>query len=222
MRMPALFFIFMVWSGMVLAEAQWEPVVTHTDPGRVRTWVKDVPGASVKAFRGVVEVPSSSLQVLGVLDGVDDFPRWVFQCKAAKRIAGGGLYLRFRGIWPVTDRDVAVRSEVKLVESQIQIETTASDLMPEHDGYVRIPQLHNRFILEPLAGQGTRITFETFVDPGGVVPAFISNLVAKKGPLVTLTGLKDILSSRSDKMVTLQDLSPLYDPVRAELERMLD
>jgi len=204
------------------AQEQWQPVVESQDAGEVRTWVKAVPGASVKAFRGEVEVASAPLQVLAVLDGVEAFPQWVFQCKAAERIPGKGIYLRFNGIWPVADRDATLNSKVSVMKSSVVIKTTNIEgIRPEDDGYVRIPELNNLFEVVPLHNGGSRIIFETFVDPGGMVPGFISNIVSKKGPLVTLNGIKKMLTDREDMPVSLDQLSSIYQPVRSDLEQLL-
>jgi len=205
------------------SQQQWHPVVESQDPGDVRTWVKAVPGASVKAFRGEVEVASSPLQVLAVLDGVEAFPQWVFQCKAAERVPGKGIYLRFNGIWPVADRDATLNSKVSVMASSVVIETNnLAGMLPERDGYVRIPELNNRFEVVQLHNGGSRIIFETFVDPGGMVPGFISNIVSKKGPLVTLNGIKKMLADRGNTPVSLDQLSSIYQPVRSDLEQLLE
>ncbi|MCG8535312.1 MAG: hypothetical protein MI808_09470 [Pseudomonadales bacterium] len=215
-------FLFMLLPQCLVAETEWQPEVESDDPQAVKTWIKKVSGASVNAFRGEVVVTHPPLEVLMVLDQPEAFPRWVFQCKGAQRVPGKGLYLQFRGIWPVSDRDAALVSTPSLAADRIVIHTVnQEDVMAEQPGYVRIPKLDNRFELIPLASGGTRIIFETFVDPGGIVPGFISNIVAKKGPLITLTGLKAELDSASEQTGSVDALSRIYDPIRTELRSFL-
>jgi len=180
-----------------MADDGWEPIRQVGERGEVSTWVRPVEGNPIKAFRGQVEVPYPMLTALAVLSDVPNFPAWVFQCHAAEmREAWGKEHARImiKGIWPVSDRDVIVHSRLEQDPDTLAItvySNAADQVLPPQENYVRLPALENMFRLEPLNDGWTRITFQTFVDPGGAIPAWLANFVSIRAPLTTLRGMKE-------------------------------
>lgn len=218
----------MLWiflSCSAIAESDWQTVRTASQDGEVSTWVRPVEGATINQFRGEVVLPNTPLEVLLVLDDIDHYSEWVFHCQSSSRIEGG-VYLRFDGFWPVSDRDATLVSHVNITDNTVHIHTSAKDgLMSNQRGYVRIPELNNHFEITLLPDGGSRVIFTTFVDPSGSLPRWISNIVAKNGPLVTLSGLRDKLQNQTfnapNKTHSPRELSRLYDPIKTELEQLL-
>lgn len=194
------------------AEEEWQTMRTASVRGEVSTWVRPVPGNAIKAFRGVVEVPHSMLTALAVLSDVPNFPAWVFQCHAAEQHDSWGpehARVMIKGIWPVSDRDVIVRSRLEQDPATlaVTIHSQATDtVLPPQAGYVRLPALDNLFRIEPLADGWSRITFQTFVDPGGAIPAWLANFVATRAPLTTLTGMKAQMDKAVYQISALDEL----------------
>lgn len=217
-----VFWLSVLLAGTVLAQEQWQAVSVGNDVGEVSTWVRSVEGAQVKAFRGEVELAHSALVVLAVLDDIDQCHRWVFQCQGAQPLAQGGAHLRFNGIWPVDDRDATIISQASVKSDSVLVRTVVQDgVLAEQKGYVRIPELNNFFEIFPLPNGHTKVVFQTFVDPGGMLPAWVSNLVAKYGPLVTLVGLGKMAQEKSATKLSVADLSDLYGSVRKPLAALL-
>lgn len=216
------FICLLVLSTPLWATQEWESVEKGKVPGDVSTWVRAVEGAQVKEFRGEVELPHAPLQVLLALDNVEDFTDWVYRCKRSERIVGKGVYMRFHGIWPVSDRDAVLQSTASIESDRVVIRTTVlEDVKPAEKHYVRIQALQNSFDVIPLANGGTKLIFQTFVDPGGILPAWISNVVAKDGPFETLTDLKKYLKHNPPATLSVDALSRIYDPLRGELPGFL-
>ncbi|EKF75862.1 hypothetical protein A11A3_00170 [Alcanivorax hongdengensis A-11-3] len=184
----------MVMAGPLWA-ADWEVNHQGNSPAEVTTYVRDVADSPVKAFRGQVQVAASMTSVLAVITAVDTFPQWVFQSKDARRIAVQGqekLYMQFNGIWPVSDRDVVLGNTLSQDDQGVITlhSVNLSGVADKRSGYVRIPKLDNRFVLKPVSDGQVQVTFETYVDPGGRVPAWLANLVSTRAPLETLEGLQ--------------------------------
>lgn len=190
MRAAYLAITLLLLTGASIA-SEWEQIRTASERSDVNVWVKPVEGNPLKAFRGRTEVPYSMLTAMAVLTDVDNFPKWVFQCHSAKLLDDIGddlAYIYIKGIWPVSDRDAVVRSVVTQDSDGVTTlhSQAASEISYEVADAVRLPAIDNRFILEPLADGWTRITFETLVNPGGMIPAWLANTVATKAPLTTL------------------------------------
>jgi len=198
----------------------WQPDREAGARDQVATWTRDTADSPVKAFRGVVEVPHGPVAVLAAITAVDTFPEWIFQVQASEAVAGTGgerTYMRFNGIWPVSDRDVVLDNRVDQAEEGGAVtlhSVNAEDGRPPNDDYVRIPALDNRFVVTPLADGWTRVEFRTFVDPGGKVPAWLSNLVATKAPRVTLEGLQKQLEKPRFRNAGREDLPSIFDAIR--------
>jgi hypothetical protein len=196
------------------AEAPWTPMAT--DPARegLRTWVRRTDDSPVKAFRGETELHQPVPNVLALLADIPNLSTWVYQIDTAQRPAGftpDHTYARFRGIWPASDRDVLMRSSVSQLADGTQVVASKQVAgYPEQSGFVRIPYLRNTFRLVPLPDGWTRIEFDTQVDPGGLVPAWLVNLISTKAPVVTLRGLRAQLSGSTRYHVHALDELPVY------------
>lgn len=181
-------------ASLAAASTDWEVTGEH-GPGRetVKTWARSVDGMPVKAFKGVTEVHHTVPEVLSLLSDTPSLSNWVFNVRQATHLTGphaGNLYLQFKGIWPAADRDVMVKRQAsQLPSGVVLVETRDVAGYPEQEGHVRMTSLRNTFKLTPLPGQWTRIEFETQIDVGGLIPAWIANIVSTKAPRVTLEGL---------------------------------
>jgi len=216
-----------LWLGLFLfvvttaaAAQSWEPAREASDRDQVATWTRVVDESPVKAFRGVVEVPHGPVPVLVAITAADTFPEWIFQVQASEAVAGTGgrrVYMRFNGIWPVSDRDVLLDNSVSQDPASGAVtlrSLNAEDGRPPSKGYVRIPALDNRFVVTPLQDGWTRVEFRTFVDPGGKVPVWLANLVATKAPLETLEGLQEQLGKQRFSHAGKADLPAVFDQVK--------
>lgn len=196
----------------------WELAREAEDRGDVTVYVKPVPGNPLKAFKGIIEVPQPMLSVMAVMGDIERYPDWVFQCSGVEmRPDEWGrdvIRILIQGIWPVSDRDGVARSTITQDPDSLAITIHSRDaegVLPPQDGYVRLPRLDNTFLFEPLEDGWTRITFETFVDPGGYIPAWLANLVATQAPTYSLTRMAELLKEERYKMNSV-DALPLAFP----------
>ncbi len=193
--MPAvgrfLMLAFSLLPAFVIAD-EWKQIRVASERTDVSTWVRPVEGNPLNAFRGQTEAPYPMLTAIAVLADVENFPKWVFQCHSARLMPELGddvAYIYIKGIWPVADRDgvaqTTIRQDPLTLTTEIR-SVAARGLVDEVPGTVRIPALDNRFVFEALPDGWTRITFETMVDPGGMIPAWLANFVATRAPLTSL------------------------------------
>lgn len=224
--MKALILALMMVAGPVWASSEsgdWETTRKGEARGEVSTYAKQVDDSPVKAFKGVVELQASMTSVLAVITAVDTFPEWIFQNQSAERLTSEHkerILMSFKGIWPVSDRDVVLANTLSQdADSRVITlhSVNAEGFIDTRDGYVRIPALDNQFTLTPLADGWVRVKFETFVDPGGSVPVWLANLVATKAPYVTLEGIKTQLEKPRFANARREDLPALPGMDKLEL-----
>ncbi|MBQ0754396.1 MAG: hypothetical protein KBT87_06705 [Gammaproteobacteria bacterium] len=198
------------------SNSSWEKVRHAKQRGDVTTWVRPVPGNPLKAFKGQIEVPHNMLTVFAVFGDIERFPQWVYQCDYARLLPELGndiAYIHIAGIWPVDDRDVVARTTLSQDPNTlaISVHTVAvKSLYPEQKKTVRIPNLESSFIMEPLHDGWTRLTFETFADPGGAIPAWLANLVATRAPRDTLEDMHKLMPEAQYQINDIAELPPQF------------
>jgi len=198
------------------ATGSWEAMQAgSTDRESVQTWTRQVEGMAVKQFRGVTEVHYTVLGVLALLADVRNMPTWVFQCQSASHpdaLPPDHIYMRFKGVWPASDRDVLFKTVVTQDnEGRVVVDSQEVAAYPEQPGYVRMPRLHNVFRLTPLKAGWTKVEFDTLVDLGGMVPSWLANLVSTKAPIVTLNGMRQQLPGAPYQIKTSESLPRHFD-----------
>lgn len=196
------------------APPTWEPVHKSDEREGIQTWVRPVEGQALKAFRGVTEMPHTALAVLALIADIPHLHKWVYQCRSARQLKDRPpeqTYARFRGIWPASDRDVLLVTQVQQqADGSIVVDSRHVDGFPLSEDFVRMPSLHNTFRLTPLKGRWTRIEFETQVDVGGMIPSWLANLVATDAPLHTLRDMRKRLNDHDQYQIRSMDELPSY------------
>ncbi|WP_374255733.1 START domain-containing protein [Aquabacterium sp.] len=196
------------------AADDWEAMRQGRTRDDVSTWARSVEGMAVKEFRGVVEVRATAWAALALLADTRNLANWVFQGQLSEHPEGtpaNQVYLRFKGLWPAGDRDVSFKTVVsQRPDSVIVVDSRQVDGYPKQDGYVRMPYFHNVFRLTPLKGGWTKVEFETQIDLGGMVPAWLANAVSTKAPLVTLQNLQQQISKPAYQLKTAAELPQQY------------
>lgn len=155
-------------------------------------------------------IQSSLSAIVMALEDIEYQKKWVLRTLDAYEIdqLGEGkyhFYLSTDMPFPVSDRDLVVYYE-RSQDAETKVVTTRSyarpDLIPKEKGLVRIPDFDSYYILTPI-GQGW-LDMEYFlkIDPGGILPAWVVNLAASKGPDITMKALyKLIASGKYDNIV---------------------
>lgn len=196
------------------ASEDWALMRQAHDREDVSTWTRPVDGMAVKAFRGVTEVHANVWSVLALLADTPNLANWIFQGDSSEHPADLPLdqaRLRFKGIWPASDRDVVIRTVLsQQANAVIVVDSHQVDAQPKQDCCVRIAFLHNVFRLTPLKGGWTRVEFDTLIDLGGLVPAWIANLVSTNAPLVTLQKLQQQIKKPAYQGKSVDDLPTYY------------
>lgn len=196
------------------AADDWNAMRQASGREDVSTWTRPVEGMAVKEFRGLTEVHANAWTVLAVLADTPNLANWVFQGDSSEHPASlppDQARLRFKGIWPASDRDVVIRTVLsQQANALIVVDSSQVDGQPKQDCCVRIPFLHNVFRLTPLKGGWTRVEFDTLIDLGGMVPAWLANIVSTKAPLVTLQNLQQQVKKPAYQGKSADDLPTYY------------
>jgi hypothetical protein len=177
-------------------------------------------GRNLPIFRGVGVVDAGAYDILAVLDDIGRFTEWMADCKSARVVKQINEferieYNRIAAPWPVSDRDITVRSWVEATASKGEIwarfQSIAVPGAGPVDGVVRMPKLAGFYHLEAIDAGHTRVTYQVDADPGGLLPDWLVKLTSRKLPIETLVGLRRQVAKTHG---TYEAFLKKYDPTK--------
>ncbi len=160
---------------------------------------KEVPERGMPIFRGQTTIKTSIYNVMAVLADFSRHTEWMHACHTAKilkKISPSHIisYNRSDAPWPVSDRDVVMRTKVKIQEEKhtvlIRLSNITSPMKPPVDGVVRMPRMIGSFTLKALGPDKTFVAYQIDADPGGSLPEWLAKLASEDLPYGTLDGLR--------------------------------
>ena len=162
---------------------------------------KNSPEDEVNTYRGTTTMPISIERIAYVLDDTEGKIEWVSRLEEENRLEGNPFsyrsiaYQHYNLSWPVSDRDYVIESkwtvmkDMKLPTAILSIKSIIRDDVPEIEGRVRGQLDRLVYKLEKLKSNQTRVTVEIMVNPKGLLPNFMINLIQKDWPITTLRQL---------------------------------
>lgn len=162
---------------------------------------KNSPEDEVNTYRGTTTMPISIERIAYVLDDTNGKIEWVSRLEEENRLEGNPFsyrsiaYQHYNLSWPVSDRDYVIESkwtvikDMKLPTAILSIKSIIRDDVPEIEGRVRGQLDRLVYKLEKLKSNQTRVTVEIMVNPKGLLPNFMINLIQKEWPITTLRQL---------------------------------
>ena len=153
-------------------------------------------GRALPILTGTTTMTASASQIAAWIGAVHTYVDWQHNCEEARVLPqsdGSTLtYNRIGSPWPVSDRDVVLRStRTNLSDGRIRIEfrSTEDANLEVPSGVVRMPRLSGSYDLTPVEG-GTHVVYTVDSDPGGSLPAWLVRRASKDLPYYTLKNLQ--------------------------------
>ena len=162
---------------------------------------KNSPEDEVNTYRGTTTMPISIERIAYVLDDTESKKEWVSRLKEETRLEENPssyrsiAYQHYNLSWPVSDRDYVIESKWSVMKDKklptviLSIKSIVRDSVPEIEGRVRGQLYRLVYKLEKLESNQTRVTVEIMVNPKGLLPNFMINLIQKEWPITTLRQL---------------------------------
>jgi hypothetical protein len=123
---------------------------------------------------------------------------WVYGtevCTLLKQMSPGDLiyYSEVDLPWPASNRDFIIR--ITLTQDPLTKVVTIKaenkpQYVPEKKGVVRIQRSSGLWHLTPMDNGLVKVEYTLQVDPGGMIPAWLVNMVASTGPYQSFIGLR--------------------------------
>jgi len=154
------------------------------------------PGRALPILTGTTTMNASAERIAAWVAAVHTYTDWQHNCEEARVIPqpdGSRLtYNRIGSPWPVSDRDVVLRStRTNRPDGSIHIEfrSTEDANLAVPRGVVRMPRLLGSYELTPVAG-GAHVVYTVDSDPGGSLPTWLVRQASKDLPYFTLKNLQ--------------------------------
>jgi hypothetical protein len=186
---------------LVVADSDGWELRRESDGVRVFTRDSSIPGLKTVRAETVVPVddPYVILALLADLEAaveLMDTVSFVEELECAE--AGSNcVHMVLDMPWPVQDRDVAAVATMLHDEKNrrfILVLTGRPGLIPVDGRYLRVPSFDSTYTLSYGAGAGVHVIFESTVDPGGSIPAWVMNYGITRMPVNTLTNMRRLVS----------------------------
>jgi hypothetical protein len=164
----------------------------------IKVYTAQVPDSKVKAIKVETEVNATEPQLVALLMDVSTSAEWVYRIKSCvllKQVSPSELYYycEVNVPWPAADRDfVAHLTVTQDADTKVvYIDGPAvAGMVPEKKGIVRINNSTGRWTITPDGPDQVKVEYTLHVEPGGNIPAWVTNMFATEGPLKIFKELK--------------------------------
>jgi len=166
----------------------------------IKVFTRDKAGSPLKEYKATVTVNAPMGEVLGKIKDVPSYINWQYPCKEAKIVQTISdnefiSYTLNEAPWPISDRDVIVRSKFFHNEDQtvtMTMDALSENLVEPREGIVRITKMVGKWTFTPVEG-GTKVMMQVHADPAGSIPKWLANSSVVDSPFRTLTNLKAMM-----------------------------
>ena len=164
----------------------------------VKIYTGNVTYSKVKAIKVECELDATLSQVVAVLMDIKTSEAWLYHTAGnyiVKQVSPGELYYYslVEMPWPVSNRDFIAHLIVSqdAVTKVVTIDAPCvTDLVPLKSKIVRIANSKGKWILLPVGNDHVKIVYTLHADPGGSIPAWLTNLFVTDGPSQSFKKLK--------------------------------
>jgi hypothetical protein len=189
--------LFMLFFTALIAHAQTFDWKKASEKEGIVVYTSSVKGSSLKAYRAETEVRSTLSALVALITDVENFSNWMPRTANPKLIKGTRenyiYYIETPAPWPVQNRDavseVTVKQDSKTLKVRIDFQSTTGHV-PPREGFLRIPHSKGLWELTPRPNGLVRIVYQAHADPGGQIPAWLSNQVVTETPFEALKNLR--------------------------------
>ncbi|WP_462267833.1 START domain-containing protein [Mucilaginibacter sp.] len=186
---------FCLYTICALAQQPWK---LSTQQEGIKVYTRPVASSNLKAIKVECELQAAPSQLVALLLNVNACTEWVYRtksCRLVKRVSPAELYYysEVSVPWPAQNRDfiahliVSQDADTKVVTIDAPC---VNGLVPVKTDVVRIEHSTGRWVITPVGNNRVKINYELHADPGGDVPAWLTNMFASQGPLQSFKNLR--------------------------------
>jgi hypothetical protein len=203
-----LFFTLIVNFAFAQAGDEWK---LKSDNDGVKIFTRNVADSKIKAIKVECVLNATPTQLVAVLLDVKNSEDWLYHTSSnyiVKQVSPAELYYysKVEVPWPVSDRDFI--AHIKVTQDATTKVITAyapcvADMVAVKPGIVRVADSNGKWVLTPEGNGKVKVLYTLHADPGGSIPAWLSNMFVTQGPAESFKKLKLQLQKPAYKNVKL-------------------
>src|ERR1700720_1675979 len=164
----------------------------------ITIFTRTLPDSKFNAVKIECTLAATLTQLVAVILDVNTGDQWVYNTKSSvllKQVSPSELYYysEVNVPWPVSNRDFIAHLSV-VQDPDTRIVTvygpTVPDYIPEKKEIVRGLRSEGKWVITPIGENRIQVEYTLRVDPGGNIPAWLTNMFATKGPYESFKKLK--------------------------------
>jgi hypothetical protein len=188
----------------------------------IQVFTREIPGSELKEFRGVTHIKAPVSAFVALLKDPEQATSWMhnvkkFDVMETRSDLENIVYTVNDTPWPVTNRDVYIRSVFSQDPSTFAVTVTLTglaDYKPKNDNFIRMPALTGAWTFTPQQNGIVEVSYQVHANPGGSLPNWLVNAIVVDTPYNTLNNLQ----KKVDNVKYLQaSYSYIKEPVAAQV-----
>ncbi|MGZ3763118.1 MAG: START domain-containing protein [Mucilaginibacter sp.] len=207
LKLTLIFFLFTQFTFAQKGDS-WE---LRENNNGVKIFTRDVENSKIKAIKVECQLDGTLSEVVAVLMDVRNSEQWLYHTASnyiVKQVSPAELYYYsvVEMPWPVSNRDFIAHLKVSqdAITKVVTIDAPCVvDMVPAKPKIVRIANSKGKWVLSPINSNHVKVVYTLHADPGGSIPAWLTNLFVTQGPSQSFQKLKVHLQNPAYKNVKL-------------------
>lgn len=182
-------------STVASAQDKWQ---LRKEENGIRISTANTDNCSGRTVKVECIINATQTQLIAYLLDIEKQPEWIYNAissRQVKRLKENELifYSQVDVPWPCSDRDYIAHIVINQISPQfISIDSHAEpDLMPEKEGFIRVKESITHWDITTINSNQLSVVYTVRFEPGGSVPAWLTNLFIAKGPYNTFKKLRE-------------------------------
>jgi hypothetical protein len=185
--------------------------VLKTNNDGIKIFTRKVANSSIKAIKVECSFDATPSQLVAVLMDVKNSEDWLYHTSSnyiVKQVSPSELYYYsvVEVPWPVQNRDFIAHIKVSQ-DTETKVITIdapcVANMVPVKPKTVRVADSKGKWVITPVNKHQVKIVYTLHADPGGSIPAWLSNMFVTQGPAESFKKLKLQLQKPAYKNVKL-------------------
>jgi len=198
MKRLTFFILLCFWLTTSSAQYTWK---LSKEKNGISVYLSDIPGKSLKAVKVECTLTGTFAKLIAILSNVAHMEDWVFHNKKSKMLKQNTpldfiYYTETSMPFPLSNRDAIIHIRIKTDSLPKFLTITGTgepDFFPKIPTKVRVPHYKASWKVTMPSANKIQIYYIVEVDPGGSIPAWISNMFADDGPYGSFSNLAEEL-----------------------------
>jgi hypothetical protein len=167
------------------------------DKEGIKVYTRHVEGSAFKEFKADMVIDGKISEIADIIADVEKFPEWSYKTTSVKIIQKEGNTIQY---FYVSDTPKFLKTRVAFFESKKTIDPKTNEITFSliniqgnqliADSEILIPTMKGYWKLTPLGDNKVLVMMQMLTEPGGIIPAWLANMVVVDSPYITLKGLR--------------------------------